>query len=145
LKIILTTSPKEGETVLNCNPKYVLNDFIKYPPLSLLSIVRNVDPKHEIILYDANEYSFASLMENIAREKPDLIGISAITERFYGIDQLAKEVKRCLPKTIIIIGGPHTDLYPQETMSHPFFDYMLTGPCELTFPLFVDWLSSNGA
>lgn len=144
MKIILTTSPKEGETVLNTNSKYVLNDFLKYPPLAVLSIVRNINPKHEVIIYDANEHSFSSLLENIVKEKPDLLGISSVTERFYGIVQLANEVKRYSPETTIIIGGPHTDLYPKETMSHSVFDYMLTGPCELTFPMFVDWLSSNG-
>lgn len=143
MKIILTTSPKEGETVLNCNPKYVLNDFIKYPPLAILAIVRNINPKHEIIIYDANEYSFDSLVKNIEREKPELLGISAVTERFYGVVRFAKEVKRYSPKTIIIVGGPHTDLYPLETMGHSVFDYMLTGPAELSFPMFVDWLNGS--
>ena len=143
MKIILTTSPKQGETILNCNPKYVLNDFIKYPPLSILSIIRNIGLDHEVIVYDANEYSFDTLVSNIASEKPDLFGISVVTERFYGVIRLLREVKARSPKTIVVVGGPHTDFYSQETMTHPEIDYMLTGPCELTFPRFVDWLNSG--
>ena len=143
MKIVLTTSPFEGETILNCNPKYVLKDFIKYPPLALLSIVRTIDEKHEIILYDANELSFDELTKNIIKDKPDLLGISVVTERLYGVIKLASIVKACLPNIKIIIGGPHTDLYPYETMLHLEFDYLLNGPCELAFPLFIDWLDNN--
>jgi len=143
MKIVLTTSPGEGETVLNTNPKYVLKDFIKYPPLGLLSIVRNIGKKHELIIYDANEFSFSMLANKIINDKPDLLGISSVTERFYGVLKLASTTKSNLPDTKIIVGGPHTDLYPYETMSHPEFDYLLNGPCELTFPLFVDWLDKN--
>ncbi len=145
MKIILTTSPKEGETILNSSPKYVLNDFIKYPPLAVLSIIRNVNPDYKAVIYDANEYSFDALVENIVSEKPDLLGISAVTERFYGVVRLAEKVKRYSPQTVIVVGGPHTDFYPQETMSHAVFDYMLTGPCELTFPMFADWVNNNSS
>lgn len=143
MKIVLTTSPVEGETRTNVNPKYVLRDFIKYPPLAPLSIVRNVDKKHEIIIYDANDFSFDGLTNKITEDNPDLLGISSVTERFYGVLKLASSVKANLPKTIIVVGGPHTDLYPYETMSHIEFDYLLNGPCELTFPLFVDWLDKS--
>ena len=103
MKIILTISPREGESVLNYNPQYVLDDFIKYPPLGLLSIVRNINPKHEIIIYDAHDTRYETLLENILREKPDILGISAVTERFYGVLLLASEVKRHLPSACIIV------------------------------------------
>ena len=122
MKVIVTTVPEEGETILNCNPKYVLNEFIKYPPLALLSIVRNINSKHEVTIYDANENSFDTLINNIISEKPDLLGISTVTERFWGAVHLASLVKRHSPKTAIIVGGPHVDLYQQETMSHSVFD-----------------------
>lgn len=140
MKIVLTTSPSDGETILNTNPKYVLKDFIKYPPLSILSIIRNIEKKHEIIIYDANELSFEELSGKIAQDKPDLLGISCVTERFYGVLRIAKTIKLNCPAVKIIVGGPHADLYPHETMTHAEFDYLLNGPCELTFPLFVDWL-----
>jgi len=140
LRIALSTSPQEGETVLNPNPKFVVKDFIKYPPLALLSIVRNLDAGHELKIYDANESSFDDLVQDILRFKPDLVGISAVTERFYGVVKLARAVKANLPGTKIIIGGSHADLYPEETMTHAEFDYLLSGPCELTFPRFVEWL-----
>ncbi|MDH4161409.1 MAG: B12-binding domain-containing radical SAM protein [Nitrospirota bacterium] len=143
MKIILTISPREGESVLNYNPQYVLDDFIKYPPLGLLSIVRNIGPEHEVILYDAHDTPYQTLLENILREKPDLLGISAVTERFYGVVRLAADVKQFLPETGIIVGGTHTDLYPSETMTHPVFDFMLTGPAEQTFPRFVEWYASG--
>ncbi len=143
MKIVITSSPGEGETRSRVNPPYVLNDFIKYPPLALLSIIRNIDKRHEVIVYDAAEFSFAGLLRKIVNDKPDLLGISAFTERFYGVLKLAAGVKSALGNVKIIVGGPHTDLYPYETMSHDEFDYLLNGPCELTFPLFVELLDNN--
>lgn len=143
MKIILTISPREGESVLNYNPQYVLDDFIKYPPLGLLSIVRNIDPRHEVIIYDAHDTPYQELITNILNEKPDLLGISSVTERFHGVVRLAADVKKYLPETKIIIGGTHTDLYPSETISHTVFDFMLTGPAELTFPTFVEWYADR--
>ena len=143
MKIVLTTSPSDGETILNTNPKYVLKDFIRYPPLSLLSIIRNIDEKHEIIIYDANELSFEELSNKIIEDKPDLLGISCVTERLYGVLKLASAIKLNCPAVKIVVGGSHTDLYPYETMAHAEFDYLLNGPCELTFPLFVDWLDGR--
>lgn len=143
MKIVLTTSPREDEAISNTNPRYVLRDFIKYPPLALLSILRNVDKKHEIVIFDANEYSFDGLANNILKEKPDLVGISATTECFYGILKLALAIKSSLLTAKTIIGGAHADLYPEETMTHSEFDFLLNGPCEFTFPLFVDWLDNK--
>lgn len=145
MKIVLTISPREGEFTLNYNPQYVLDDFIKYPPLGILAIVRNVDPRHEIIIHDAHDTPFSDLLDAIVREKPDLLGISAVTERFYGVLRLAEEVKRHSPGTRVLVGGTHTDLYPSETMSHPAFDFMLTGPAETGFPRFVEWLDRPGS
>jgi radical SAM superfamily enzyme YgiQ (UPF0313 family) len=143
MKIILTISPRDGESVLNYNPQYVLDDFIKYPPLGVLSIVRNIPSRHEVIIHDAHDMPFQSLLDKIIEEKPDILGISAVTERFYGIVRLAREVKKQLPGTAIIIGGTHTDIYPAETMTHEVFDFMLTGPAELTFPRFVEWYENR--
>lgn len=144
MRIALSTCPPEGEAILNCNPKYVLNEFIKYPPLALLAIVRDVAPHHEVELYDANEYTFDDLLQDILAGRPDLLGISLVTERLYSGLRLASKVKQELPETCIVVGGPHTALYPQETMTHPEFDFMLTGPCELTFPRFVEWYERRG-
>ena len=143
MKIALTTSPGHGETVLNCNPKYVLKDFIRYPPLAILSIIRGIAPEHDIDIFDANELGYEELLAAIVSARPDLLGISVVTERLYGVLKLARDVKRESPGTRIIIGGPHTDLYPDETMTHPEFDYMLLGPAELTFPAFVHWLAGG--
>lgn len=143
MKIALTTSPGVGETVLNCNPKYVLNDFIKYPPLSLLSITRNVGKEHDLEIFDANELSYEELVRVIVESKPDLLGVSVVTERMYGVLKLVRDIKLKSPGTRIVIGGPHTDLYPDETMTHPEFDYMQVGPGELTFPAFVDWFAAG--
>ncbi len=143
MKILLTTAPADGETINNISPKYVINDFMKYPPLAILSIVRGVSDKHQLILVDGNELNHSELMKRIEEEKPDLLALSAVTERFFEILRIAKEAKTVHPEVTIIVGGPHTDIYAEETFSHKEFDYMLTGPCELAFPQFIKFLDGD--
>lgn len=143
MKIVLTTSPREGEAVQNYNPQYVLDEFIKYPPLGLLSIVRGIDARHEVTILDSHDVPFDRLLEDILGKQPDLVGISAVTERFYGVVRLAEEIKKHSPRTTIVVGGTHTDLYPVETMRHQAFDFMITGPAEMSFPKFIAWLDQG--
>lgn len=143
MKIVLTTSPREGEAIQNYNPQYVLDEFIQYPPLGLLSIVRGIDARHEVAILDSHDVPFDALLADIMRKQPDVVGISAVTERFYGVVRLAGELKRRCPRTTVVVGGTHTDLYPRETMSHQVFDFMITGPAELSFPRFIEWLAQG--
>ncbi len=143
MKILLTTAPADGETINNISPKYVINDFMKYPPLAILSIVRGISDEHDLLLIDGNELNHEELMQRIREEKPDLLALSAVTERFFEILRIARETKQMFPETTVIVGGPHTDIYPDETMTHKAFDYMLTGPCELAFPQFVRLLDGD--
>lgn len=105
MKIFLLSSPRYKEVIQNPNPKYVLNDFIKYPPLALLSIVRNIPSEHEVTVFDSSQSSFNEITEIIIKAAPDIVGISCVTERFYAVLLLSKIIKKNLPSTIIVLGG----------------------------------------
>ncbi|NLM17601.1 MAG: radical SAM protein [Candidatus Riflebacteria bacterium] len=63
-------------------------------------------------------------------EKPDVIGISAMTSKFGTAIQTARLCKRILPETPIIIGGPHATAMPELTMKLQEADYVLRGESE---------------
>jgi radical SAM superfamily enzyme YgiQ (UPF0313 family) len=80
------------------------------------------------------------LAERIAREEPDLVGLSIYlwnTERSL---HLAREVKRCSPRTRVLVGGP------EVTPDNPFlpdqagFDYAVTGEAEEAFVTLLEAL-----
>jgi radical SAM superfamily enzyme YgiQ (UPF0313 family) len=51
-----------------------------------------------------------------------------------------REVRRAKPDAKIILGGPHTHLYPEETIRRPEVDFLMQGEGEITFLDFLDKL-----
>lgn len=54
-----------------------------------------------------------NILDNILREKPDLIGISSVTQYYTKAIELATEIKKNY-KNIIIIGGVHISTLPES-------------------------------
>jgi len=46
---------------------------------------------------------------------------------------LADLIKDALPKTIVVIGGPHVTVFPQEALARPSIDYVVLGEGEERF------------
>lgn len=74
----------------------------------------------------------AESVEYIQRAKPDVVGISNMftvqIERAYALADL---VKAALPEAIIVIGGPHVTVFPQEALARPSIDYVVLGEGEV--------------
>lgn len=122
------------------------------PPLGLLMIaghLRSSGLPCEIKVYDARLSAISSVNEQgetifgdtdsesvkrVIAEKPDVVGISnmftAQIERAY---TLADLVKAALPETIVVIGGPHVTVFPQEALARPSIDYVVLGEGEERF------------
>jgi len=74
---------------------------------------------------------YENIIEELSRNKPDVIGISVSSE-FYGeAVKLATAIKRILPGSILIIGGYHITTLPQSF--NKIFDFGVLGEGEETF------------
>jgi radical SAM superfamily enzyme YgiQ (UPF0313 family) len=122
------------------------------PPLGLLMIagqLRSSGLPCDIAIYDARLSATSSVNEQgdtifgdtdsesvkrVIAEKPDVVGISnmftAQIERAYALADL---IKAALPKTIVVIGGPHVTVFPQEALARPSIDYVVLGEGEERF------------
>ena len=122
------------------------------PPLGLLMIaghLRSSGLPCDIEIYDARLSATSSVNEQgdtifgdtdsdsvkrVIAAKPDVVGISnmftAQIERAYALADL---VKAALPKTIVVIGGPHVTVFPQEALARPSIDYVVLGEGEERF------------
>ena len=149
MKILLVTVPKEGSCVEGASPTYLLHDFANYPPLGLLAIAAEVDPRHELKVIDAvgKNYSLDRVVEEVKKFNPDLLGITLHSNRLYPSHMLTKRVREEMPHIKLIGGGPHIDEFGMITMELGFLDYAMAGYCEKTFPEFVESLDeiNNGA
>lgn len=106
-----------------------------YPPLGIMflaSIVR--DMGHEVKIYDAYvlQANLKKTVEYIKEFNPDIIGITAATPNSMNANKLAEEVKKVNQKVIVILGGPHPTVVPEECMKNPNFDFILLGEGEVT-------------
>lgn len=81
-----------------------------------------------------------ALVYGITKKNPKYVGISACTMDVLRAHDFAAKLKKAIPKTIIIVGGPHITAVPEETMERlPAFDIGVLGEGETTI---VDLLDS---
>ena len=59
------------------------------------------------------------------------------------VRQVCQVIKETYPEKIILSGGIHSTLRPEETLE--FSDYVCVGEGEINLPVFIDTVESNGA
>ena len=70
--------------------------------------------------------------------QPDVIGLSAMTYEAGCMHELAREMKRRLPETKIVCGGPHPSVAAEDVMADPAVDFVVRGEGEETFCELLD-------
>ncbi len=78
--------------------------------------------------------NFEQVIKRLTEEKPDIVGISAMTSEIESGARVAAKVKRILPRSKTVIGGAHAISIPNETLKEfSQFDFLVTGEGEITF------------
>nr|WP_321396794.1 radical SAM protein [uncultured Desulfobacter sp.] len=77
-------------------------------------------------------YSFEHIANLVRREKPFLVGISALFTPYWNqaLDT-AKAVKRFLPNAFIVLGGHHVTQFPKACLEHKEIDFIIQGEGEM--------------
>jgi len=112
-----------------------------YPPLGLLYVAGAAERsgQHEISIIDciAEGLTEAELEKRIAALQPDVVGIEAITFSIVDAFRTAGLVKRVDESIKVLLGGPHVNLYPEQTLQLPAVDYVLLGESETNIEPFL--------
>ena len=73
---------------------------------------------HDTLLsYVKTEDDYEILKGKITEYKPDLIGISATTSGFLSVNDLSCYIKSIVPDTMLILGGSHVSITPDDIAS----------------------------
>lgn len=114
MKIVLSSLPTEGQFINWQGQKFFTPKEIVYMPLGILSLASNIPKEHEIIVLDpASEgWTVEETIKKIEEEKPDILGLSALTRRVWALNQILKKVS-CPYK---VVGGPHATYYAQQIL-----------------------------
>ena len=73
------------------------------------------------------------IIGRVAKEKPRIVGLTAMTHEVSQAAFVAHEVKKIFPDVLVFLGGVHATALPEETLKkYPQFDLLVTCEGELT-------------
>ena len=76
---------------------------------------------------------FEKIAEEVAREKPDLVGIATLFAPYHReVLRCAEAIKRCWPAPILL-GGAQVSTMPERMLAHPAIDFIIQGEGERPF------------
>ena len=106
------------------------------PPFGLTCIAAYVREKFfSVNILDASAENLSSeeVFKFIRKHQPKVIGFSAMTPQFCRAANLARELEKLFPDILIIIGGHHASILPEDTLKdNPCFDILVHGEGEET-------------
>ena len=144
---VLLIYPPEKNIVYKVAPAVFSEEAGAYPPLGLVYLATSIrkEGKHEVEILDTvvNRMEYADIGEYVRSVKPDVVGITFFT--FYLRDALAamKEVRKAHPPAKIIIGGPHVDVFPGESVKFDEVDAAVYGDGDIVINTVLDNIAAG--
>jgi len=84
------------------------------------------------------------MLERISRAKPAVIGITCLVIEVKEVLNLSAAIKKNLPDTVIVAGGIHPTMYPEDLLfAGSPVDYVVIGEGEITFTELVRAVGSQ--
>ena len=114
-------------------------------PLSLLTIASTVSDRYSVKIIDQRtDKNWQQSLINEVLSKPLCVGITSMTgpQIEYAL-KITKLVKNVDPFTVVVWGGVHPSLLPEQTLDNENIDIVVVGEGELTFRELVDALSDK--
>ena len=136
MKVLLINPPRINEIMGN-NPSIIEEERGYNPPLGLLYIAAFMErhTKHNVTVIDSqvDKLDYSSLQEKITSIRPDVVGITAMTMTMVDVINTANVVKEINNTIKVVLGGPHVNLFPDETIMLKNVDYLVLGEGEVVF------------
>lgn len=146
LRILFVNPPRENE-ILGNNPRIIEEERGFNPPLGILYVAAYAEKhsSHEVQVIDSQveRLGYEELKGRIAGAAPDVVGITAMTLTLLDVIKTVDIVKSISNDTVVVLGGPHCHLFPEETIRLPGVDYVVLGEGERTFLDLVNSIESG--
>lgn len=118
------------------------------PPINLCSLAaygreQHPDSEFRIVDGDIHGLSHEETIDQVKGFQPDLIGVTANTCAFDSVIDLVGMLKEKMPKSRIVVGGPHPSSLPTGTLTECATDFIARGEGELTFSALIDQLKKG--
>jgi radical SAM superfamily enzyme YgiQ (UPF0313 family) len=127
-----------------------------YPHLGLISLIAEIEnSRHVSFLYDPmlqlqrgrltlDSSIYSDVASQLLETEPDAIGFTALGCNFVAVVKIARHIKQRSPKTLILLGGPHSTVLESQIMiKFTDFDVLVRGEAEETIVPVLDALDSE--
>jgi anaerobic magnesium-protoporphyrin IX monomethyl ester cyclase len=118
MKIVLIRPP-EINRVWAGIPHFFNNGIFLFPPLGIMQLKVYIEKytPHEVIIYDSliHKADYKKIASFIRKVSPQVVGISTFTHSLLDVVETAKAIKEANPLIHIVLGGPHTYTFPEES------------------------------
>lgn len=156
MRVLLTTPPQPMESIL---PKryQAFSGLLKLlggnkptlgiqPPYGLLYLSAYLKQAgHQVRALDGLRVSRDEIMSAIARNRPDIVGISGVSWNWHEAVDLARAVRSRFPQVRLAAGGAHVNAVRKEALEDcPELDFAFYGDAEESFSRLVSTLASGG-
>ena len=120
------------------------NESLKVPPLGLAyltAVLKKDNIRTQIIDLNVEKINFSTYLTH---EKPDVVGISSIVTNARQGLELAKQTKKVIPTSFVVMGGPYASMMGTCLLKkHNEVDAVLEGEAEHTFLQLVNRLENR--
>ncbi|MFO8056746.1 MAG: radical SAM protein [bacterium] len=145
---VLLINPPSRRPIRSILPPEIEKERGLFPPLGILYLagfVRDL-PGVEVSVIDAQaeELSPDNIALRVREGAFDLVGITVMTFSLLDAMDTAMAIKAARPESVVVAGGPHPHLFPEETLKLGPFDAAFRGEGEHGFrKLLEDWPESR--
>jgi anaerobic magnesium-protoporphyrin IX monomethyl ester cyclase len=103
-------------------------------PLGLAYIAAMLEQSHRVAILDnyLENLSIEQLRKRIYLEKPEIVGITSDSFSFSSAVEIANAIKEVDKNIITVMGGPHSNVFPNAPLMHDSIDISVFGEGELT-------------
>ncbi|MBP7652244.1 cobalamin-dependent protein [Candidatus Dependentiae bacterium] len=132
MKIILYTCPNTMSKILGKGAAFVT----KQEPLGLLYIASYLKKyNYDVSITDAFSFGLSGedIIEEISKEKPDVIGFSVLTSGGKIALDLTKLIKKKFPEILIVLGNIHPSIFAEHYLKNKSADIIVHDEGEVTF------------
>lgn len=121
---------------------------IKIPPLNLMYLAAALEKSSmsvKILDDDLYQVGFEKMANLASKIDPVIVGITATTATVKNALKYVNDIKKVLPNTLTVIGGPHPSFMPTETLkTEKALDTVVVGEGEETIVEIAEKYENNG-
>ncbi len=137
MKILLINPPYQHCVKLPGSNQLITFSHNYAPPVGLMYLKSFLQRESDfkVKLWNAQvpgQQGFAQLEDLLGQYQPDLVGISVMLFNWYDALETARLVRKKMPSSHLVLGGPHTAIYPEESMGQPEVNSIVIGEGEYT-------------